>query len=116
MISCDLFFFRFKNTWQFSVPVLRKLHYEVMKDYISNAAYFLTVCPKKGCLNAPRAEAFQIQLQSSGVGWVLAPTSSPAQITVFCDWHRSTGHTHPSPGSEKNKTSILGSVCLMLYV
>ena len=66
MISCDLFFFRFKNTWQFSVPVLRKLHYEVMKDYISKATYFLTVCPKKGCLKATRGLSVGWSWLSSG--------------------------------------------------
>ena len=66
---------------------------------------FSQCVPKKGVWMLP--EAFHIQLQIK-VGWVLAPTSGPAQITVFCDWHR----THsPSPGSEKNKTKYF-RLCL----
>ena len=49
-----------------SVPVLRKLHYEVMKDYISKATYFLTVCPKKGCLKATRGLSVGWSWLSSG--------------------------------------------------
>ena len=54
MISCDLFFFRFKNTWQFSVAVLRKLHYAMkLWKIISLTLPIFSQCVP-GCLNAPR--------------------------------------------------------------
>ena len=63
------------------------LCYEVMKDYISNAAYFLTVCPRVfEC--SQRREAFKIQLQINT-------------------------HT-PLPVQKRTRQSILGSVCLTL--
>ena len=111
MISCDLFFFRFKNTWQLLFQSWESCTMKLWKIISLKLPIFSQCVPKKGVWRL--LEAFQL----AEVGWVLAPTSSPAQITVFCDWHRSAGHTHPSPGSEKNKTKysrlhLSDAVCL----
>ena len=111
MISCDLFFFRFKNTWQLLFQSWESCTMKLWKIISLKLPIFSQCVPKKGVWRL--LEAFQL----AEVGWVLAPTSGPAQITVFCDWQRSTGHTHPSPGSEKNKTKysrlhLSDAVCL----
>ena len=103
MISCDLFFFKLKNNWQFYVPVLRKLHYEVMKDYISKAAYFLTKVfeGSQGGLSNSATDNSWLSF-----GAHLWPCSDNCVLWLTQDT------LTPLPVQKITKQSILGSICL----